>query len=239
MGTGYATCSSILPITNGPRYFTSGDAITDFMSASTAAARGIPDFSASTTASQNARICTATPRFVATFIAFAIPSGPTWVIPFGPIAARYGRTRSSAAASPPTWIDATPCPTGPVLPGTGASSMIAPLAATAAPSSRVTSGPTVLISTKTAPRRSPATTPSGPSATARSASLSVTIVKTTSAAAAASRGVFAIVMPAATSARAVHALLHHYPVAVVGDHKTVQIKIKTVLHRGAVDGHWV
>jgi hypothetical protein len=36
-------------------------------------------------------------------------------------------------------------------------------------------------------------------------------------------------------ARAVHALLHYDPMAIVGDHKTVQIKVKTVLHRGAVD----
>jgi hypothetical protein len=34
---------------------------------------------------------------------------------------------------------------------------------------------------------------------------------------------------------AVHALLHHGPFAVVGDEKTVQIKLKTVLHGGAVN----
>ena len=35
--------------------------------------------------------------------------------------------------------------------------------------------------------------------------------------------------------RAVHALLHHHPMAVVGDDETVQVELKTILHRGAVD----
>ena len=34
---------------------------------------------------------------------------------------------------------------------------------------------------------------------------------------------------------AVHALLHHDPVPVVGDDEAVQIEIEAVLHRGAVD----
>ena len=34
---------------------------------------------------------------------------------------------------------------------------------------------------------------------------------------------------------AVHALLHHRPLAVVGDEEAMQIEIETVLHRGAVD----
>ena len=34
---------------------------------------------------------------------------------------------------------------------------------------------------------------------------------------------------------AVHALLHHHPLAVVGDDEAVQIEIEAVLHRGAVD----
>src|SRR5262245_54745218 len=38
--------------------------------------------------------------------------------------------------------------------------------------------------------------------------------------------------------RAVHALLHHYPLAVVGDDEAMQVELKTVLHRGAVHlGH--
>src|SRR3984893_19270144 len=34
---------------------------------------------------------------------------------------------------------------------------------------------------------------------------------------------------------AIHALLNHRPLALVRDKKTVQIKLKSVLHRGAVD----
>ena len=36
-------------------------------------------------------------------------------------------------------------------------------------------------------------------------------------------------------ALAVHALLHHRPVAVVGDDKAMQVEIEAVLHGGAVD----
>ena len=88
------------------------------------------------------------------------------------------------------------------LPETGASIRAAPRAATAWPSSRVTAGLTVLISTQTAPGRSPATTPSGPRPIARSATLSVTMLNTASVASATARGDFARVRPAATSARA-------------------------------------
>ena len=35
--------------------------------------------------------------------------------------------------------------------------------------------------------------------------------------------------------RAVHALLHHHPMAVVGDDEAVQVELKAILHRGAVD----
>ena len=43
------------------------------------------------------------------------------------------------------------------------------------------------------------------------------------------------VIAARLPALAVHALLHHHPVAVVGDDEAVQIEIEAVLHRGAVD----
>ena len=37
---------------------------------------------------------------------------------------------------------------------------------------------------------------------------------------------------------AIHALLHHRPVAIVGDEKPVQIEIEAILHRRTVDlGH--
>ena len=191
----------IWPSTNGPRYFTIGEATTDFSSASTARSRAMPAFSASRTASLKASICTARPRFVATFIVFASPSSPTWVIAV-PIASRNGRTRSSAPASPPTMNEAWPCSTVIVLPETGTSSSAAPRAATGAASSRTTAGDTVLMSTSTALAARPAITPSAPSATARSAASSVTIVKTASAPSAAARGDFASVSPAPTSSRA-------------------------------------
>ena len=93
-----------------------------------------------------------------------------------------------------------------VLPETGASSMAAPRAATTAPSSRVTAGLTVLISTHTAPRPSPATIPFSPSATARSAASSVTMLKTATAPSTAARGDGASFSPAASSARALAAV---------------------------------
>ena len=193
--------SAGMPRTNGPRYLTIGEAMTDFSSTSTARSRTIPAFSASATASLNASICTASPRFVAIFIVTASPSSPTWVI-VGPIAMRSPRTFSSAAGSPPTMNESWPASSVTGLPDTGASIKAAPRSATARPSSRVTSGLTVLISAQTAPGRSPAITPSGPSAIARSAVLSVTMLKTASAASATARGDFSSTRPAATRARA-------------------------------------
>ena len=96
--------SAGIPSTNGPRYLTMGEATTLLSSASTARSRAIPAFSASSTASENASICTARPRLVATFMVAARPRGPMWVI-VGPMARRKGRTRSSTAGSPPTIKD--------------------------------------------------------------------------------------------------------------------------------------
>ena len=59
----------------------------------------------------------------------ARPSGPTWVTAV-PIASSQGRTRSSAATSPPTMNEAWPCSTVIVLPETGTSSRAAPRALT-------------------------------------------------------------------------------------------------------------
>src|SRR6267142_2196124 len=120
----------------------------------------------------------------------------------GALARTCSRTFSSAAGSPPTMNESWPASSVTGLPETGASIRAAPRAATAWPSSRVTAGLTVLISTQTAPGRSPATTPSGPRPIARSATLSVTMLKTASVASATARGDFASVRPAATSARA-------------------------------------
>jgi hypothetical protein len=43
------------------------------------------------------------------------------------------------------------------------------------------------------------------------------------------------VIPAGLPAIAVHALLHHDPVSIIGDDETVQIEIEPVLDRGAID----
>jgi len=42
-------------------------------------------------------------------------------------------------------------------------------------------------------------------------------------------------IPASLPALAVHPLLNHDPLAVIGQDEAVQIKIEAVLHRGAVD----
>ena len=98
--------------------------------------------------------------------------------------------------------EAWPCSTVIVLPETGTSRTVAPRAAAASPTSRTTTGLTVLISTSVPPAPSPAITPSSPRATARSAASSVTIVKTASTPSAAARGDLASVRPAATRSRA-------------------------------------
>src|SRR5215470_732857 len=108
------SASGGMPRTNGPRYLTIGEAMTDLSRTSTARSRAIPAFSASATASLNASICTARLRFVATFIVTASPSSPTWVI-VGPIARRSPRTFSSAAGSPPTMNESWPASTVPEL----------------------------------------------------------------------------------------------------------------------------
>src|SRR5215510_12636454 len=113
------SASAGMPSTNGPRYLTIGEAMTDLSKTSTARSRAIPAFSASATASLNASICTARLRFVATFIVTASPSSPTWVI-VGPIARRWPRTFSSAAGSPPTMNESWPASTVTALPDTGA-----------------------------------------------------------------------------------------------------------------------
>ena len=63
--------------TNGPRYLTMGDAITLFSRTSTAVSRGMPLFSASSTPSLKASICTARLKLVAIFIETAKPLPPT------------------------------------------------------------------------------------------------------------------------------------------------------------------
>jgi len=63
--------------TNGPRYLIIGEAIALFTSTSTATSREMPLFSAKSTPSENASICTARLRLVAIFITSASPLSPT------------------------------------------------------------------------------------------------------------------------------------------------------------------
>ena len=85
------------------------------------------------------------------------------------------------------------------LPDTGASTMSAPFSRTFAARERLTSGLTVLMSTKILPLFSPARIPSGPSAIVPRAAELVTMAKVTSAAAATERGESAHVMPRSIS----------------------------------------
>src|SRR5580692_6557101 len=63
--------------TNGPRYLIMGEATALLTSTSTATSRAIPLFSASSTPSENASICTARLRLMAIFMDSASPLSPT------------------------------------------------------------------------------------------------------------------------------------------------------------------
>ena len=88
------------------------------------------------------------------------------------------------------------------LPETGASSIAAPSARARSASAVLASGLTVLMSTQIFPAASPASRPSGPAAIASSAASSVTMLKTTSAVSATSRGVSRQTRPSSSSGAA-------------------------------------
>ena len=67
-------------------------------------------------------------------------------VTLGPIASSTGFTRSNAASSPPTMIEALPAVTVTGLPEIGASSMIAPALANSCATARLASGAIVLMS---------------------------------------------------------------------------------------------
>src|SRR5215472_3273278 len=180
--------------TNGPRYCTIGDAITLCVSTSTATSRLIPLFSASSTPSQNANICTARLRFVPIFITSARPLSPTCVT-FGPMSRSSGFSFSNVSFPPPTITESLPSCSVITLPETGASTRSLPSARTFAAKSRLTAGLTVLISTKSFPGPAPASIPSGPFITAASATEFVTIEKVTSDASTTARGESAHFIP--------------------------------------------
>ena len=107
-----------------------------------------------------------------------------------------GRARSTSAASPPAMIVRVPSMALGADPVTGASTKWTPWSASRAPIARVCVGAIVLMSTNSAPGRAPWTAPSGSSSNSEATwSPSTTIEKTTSAAAAASRGVRATCPP--------------------------------------------
>jgi hypothetical protein len=106
----------------------------------------MPLFSASSTPSLNASICTASERLTAIFIVTAAPLGPTWMTR-GPIASSTGIARANASSEPPTMSDALPCSTVIDVPDTGESSISAPAAAIRSASARVQAGLAVDMST--------------------------------------------------------------------------------------------
>src|SRR6516162_9033422 len=80
--------------TNGPRYWSIGDATTLCRRTSSAVSRGIPLFSASNTPSVSARICVGRLRLMAIFMTSARPFSPTCVA-LGPSSRSSGLTRSN------------------------------------------------------------------------------------------------------------------------------------------------
>ena len=180
--------------TNGPRYFTIGDAMALFVRTSTATSREMPLFSASKIPSEKASICTARLRFAAIFITSARPLSPTYVT-FGPISCSSGLMRSNVSLRPPTITESFPSCSVTTLPETGASTMSAPRARTFAATDRLNAGLTVLISMSTLPGANPARMPSGPSTIISSAAEFVTIENVKSEAAATSLGLPAHFMP--------------------------------------------
>src|SRR5271165_566594 len=162
--------------TNGPRYLIIGDATALLTSTSTATSRAMPLFSASSTPSENANICTARLRLMAIFMDNASPLSPT-KLTFGPMSSSSGLMWSKVSFRPPTITDNFPSCRVITLPETGASTMSAPTARTFAASARLTAGLTVLMSINVLPALNPASNPSGPSLIEAIAAALVTMAK--------------------------------------------------------------
>src|SRR5579862_1683205 len=184
--------------TNGPRYWIIGEATALWVSTSTATSRLMPLFSASSTPSEKASICTARLRLVAIFIERAKPLSPTCVT-FGPMSSSRGLILSKVSFLPPTITDNFPSCRVITLPDTGESTMSAPRARTFSASARLTAGLTVLMSMNVFPVVNPARSPSGPSVTAWIAWEFVTMAKVKSDELATARGESAHCMPFSTS----------------------------------------
>src|ERR1700730_4695913 len=184
--------------TNGPRYWIMGDATALCVRTSTATSRAIPLFSASSTPSEKASICTARLKLVAIFIDKATPLSPTYVT-LGPISCSSGFTFSKVSRRPPTITDNFPSCRVMTLPDTGESTMSAPRSRTFAARARLTLGLTVLMSRKILPGPRPASIPSEPSAIAEMAAALVTMAKVKSDAEATARGESSHFMPLSIS----------------------------------------
>ena len=113
--------------------------------------------------------------------------------------ASTGRARSKAAVSPPTMIESVPW-TAPISPPlTGASSKVAPRAATWSARRRVATGEMLLMSMITLPGASPSRTPPSPAIIRSTSGVSGSIVMTIEDCRARSGTVGGAVAPAATS----------------------------------------
>src|SRR5688572_23185561 len=123
-----------------------------------------------------------------------LPAGPTCTT-LRLIAASTGRTRSSAAASPPTRNCNSPLAACVLLPVTGASIATQLFAAACLANSANQIGDSVLHSISIAPRGTRSSAPFAPAHTDHDAASSATMLTTTSASAAASAGEAATVAP--------------------------------------------
>ena len=158
-----------------------------------------PQRSIRTSASASADACTPQTKLLISFMRAPLPTGPRWTTS-RPSTASSGRAASTVAASPPARNSSSPPAACTRLPVTGASRKRQPRSIAVSASRSVQAGESVLDSIRSAPGRAAASAPSGPIHTARDASSSATMLRMTSAPAAASRGVAARTAPSASSA---------------------------------------
>src|SRR5271155_1713324 len=160
-----------------------------------------PDPVTSANDSEKASTCKAKIIFIASFTVCPAPFGPNKKN-FFPTASKTGITRVNVSCFPPIMKSNSPDSAPQVPPVTGASRKSIPRSAQAAPARRAKSGETVLESINMLPRRNPSITPFAPQKTSSTAGGSLTIVSSTSLAAATSRGLAPHFAPAAIKSSA-------------------------------------
>ena len=143
-------------------------------------------------------------RLFSAFIACAVPTPPVRVTLL-PMLRSSGSARAASASVPPSMIASSPVRARGTPPLTGASTSRPPAASTSAASSRVRAGAPLLMSISSAPGRSPASTPSGPSSTAATTSLVGSMVTIRSQPCATARAVAARVAPSSAATSPVNA----------------------------------